>query len=94
MDILTRLNNLVGKEGLLKIPYDEVRFTFLSVNPAPDLPTEADDDAFQTAISESSFEARFEEGVLIDGSNTKIISGRYISRIFGISSERPCGESL
>jgi hypothetical protein len=82
MDTLTRLNDLVGKVGLLKIPRSEVKFTFLSVDPAPGFPTEVDDDAFQTAISQSSFEVRFDEGILIDGKNTKVISGRYVSRIF------------
>jgi len=83
MDALTRLNNLVGKKGLLKIAnHGEVRFTFLSVDPASDLPTEADDDAFQDVITQSSFKVRFDE-VTIDGSDTRVISGAHISRIFG-----------
>lgn len=94
MDTFTRLNNLVGKEGLLKVPHDELRFTFLTVDPAPTLPAEADDETFQIAISQSSFEVRFDKGILIDGSNTRVISGRYISRIFEVSSERPREESL
>jgi hypothetical protein len=83
MDTLLRLTNLMGKHGLLKIRQaGEVRFTFLSVEPGPDLPTEMDDDGFQAAINQSSFGVLFENGVLIDGSNTSVISGWYISRIF------------
>ena len=67
---LSRLNGLIGKHGLLKIRYaGEVGFTFLSVDPAPDLPTEADHDAIQAAITRSRFLVRFDEGTLIDGSD-------------------------
>jgi len=84
MDILARLNNLVGKQGLLKLQYaGEVEFTFLSVSPATALPTEQDDAAFQAAITRSEFVVRFDEGTLIDGSHTKVVSGRYISLIKG-----------
>ncbi|HMD76705.1 MAG TPA: hypothetical protein VKG86_04965 [Terracidiphilus sp.] len=83
MDTVTRSNNLIGKKGLLKIAnHGEVRFTFLSVDPVSDLPAEADDDAFQNVINQSSFKVRFDK-VIIDGSDTKVISGFYISRIFG-----------
>jgi hypothetical protein len=83
MDTLARLNQLIGKKGLLNIAnHREVEFTFLSVDPASYLPTEADDDAFQNAITLSSFRAHFDE-VMIDGSDTRMISGFYISRIFG-----------
>ena len=81
---LSRLNALTGKHGLLKIRYaGEVGFTFLSVDPAPDLPTETDHDAIQTAITRSRFLVRFDEGTLIDGSDTRLISGRDISLIRG-----------
>lgn len=84
METIARLNALVGKQGLLKIRHGgEVGFTFLSVDPAPDLPTEADDDVIQRAITASQFLVRFDDGTLIDGSNTKVISGAYISLIRG-----------
>jgi len=81
---LSRLKALTGKQGLLKIRYaGEVGFTFLSVDPAPDLPMEADDEAIQTAITRSRFLVRFDEGTLIDGSDRRVISGRDISLIRG-----------
>ena len=46
-------------------------------------PTETGNDAFQRAITQSEFTVRFDNGVLIDGSDTKIISGQYISLIRG-----------
>lgn len=82
--ILSRLNALTGKQGLLKIRYaGEVGFTFLSVDPAPDLPAGTDDEAIQAAITRSRFLVRFDEGTLIDGSDTRVISGRDISLIRG-----------
>ena len=81
---LARLKALTGKQGLLKIRYaGEAGFTFLSVDPAPDLPMEADDEAIQTAITRSRFLVRFDEGTLIDGSDRRVISGRDISLIRG-----------
>jgi hypothetical protein len=81
---LSRLNDLGGKQGLLKIRYaGEVGLTFLSVDPPSDLPGEADDESTQDAITRSQFRVRFDEGTLIDGSDTGVISGRYISLIRG-----------
>jgi hypothetical protein len=83
MDTLARLNSLIGTRGLLKIAnHGEVGFTFLSVDPAPNLPAESDFEAFHNAISLSSFRVCFDDGVLIDDSDTKVISGYYISRLF------------
>src|SRR5664279_4533155 len=80
METLSRLNALIGKQGLLKIRFaGEVGFTFLAVYPAPDLRAETNDEAIQTAIARSQFLVRFDEGTLIDGSDTKVISGRDIS---------------
>jgi hypothetical protein len=83
--VLARLNALTGKQGLLNIRYaGEVGFTFLSVvDPPPDLPADSDGDAIQNAITRSRFLVRFDEGTLIDGSNTRTISGRDISLIRG-----------
>ena len=40
-----------------------------------------DASGFQDAITRSDFVVRFDEGTLIDGSNTRTISDFYISRI-------------
>ena len=55
----------------------------MSVYPAPELPAETHDDAIQAAITMIRFLVRFDEGTLIDGSDTRVISGRYISLIRG-----------
>ncbi len=87
---LSRLLALIGKQGLLPVRAadgwaDEVRFTFLSAEPPSELATGEDDDDqdIQAAINRSHFLVRFDEGTLIDGSNTKTISGRDVSRIIG-----------
>jgi hypothetical protein len=84
MDTASRLSKLVGKEGLLTTTGGEFRFTFLVIHPPAKLPSEPsdDEDAFQRAVSQSEFTVRFKEGILIDGSNTKRVSGMYISKIF------------
>jgi hypothetical protein len=84
VDILSRLQNLVGKRGLLKIANaGEIGFTFVAVHPATDLAASGDDDELQRAIDRSEFTVEFEEGALIDGSNRRVVSGRYISLIRG-----------
>jgi len=84
MDTLSRLKNLVGKRGLLNIAnHGDVEFTFLSVDPVPDLPAETDSEAFQRAINLSSFQVRFNNGIRIEGTDTISVSGLDISRIFG-----------
>ena len=80
--MFSRLQGLVGKKGLLNIRYaGEVPFTFLSVEPRADLPSETDDQEIQTAIIRSSFLVRFDDGILLDGSDTRVISGCDISLI-------------
>jgi hypothetical protein len=84
LDILSRLLNLIGKQGLVKIAQaGEIGFTILAVHPAPDLPARGDDDELQRAITRSDFTVQFDEGTVVDGSNRKIISGQYISLIRG-----------
>jgi hypothetical protein len=84
VDILSRLQNLVGKKGLVKIAQaGEVGFTFVSVHPTTTLPAAGDDEEFQRAITRSEFTVRFDDGILVDGSNRKVISGKYISLIRG-----------
>jgi hypothetical protein len=76
VDILSRLQNLVGKQGLLKIAQaGEVGFTFIAAHPGPNLPANGDDNELQRAITRSDFTVQFAEGTLIDGSNRKVISG-------------------
>jgi|HubBroStandDraft_6_1064221.scaffolds.fasta_scaffold806062_1 hypothetical protein len=84
MDILSRLNGLVGKDGLLKTtPAGEFRFTFRAVHPPANLPSsETDENAFQLARTRSEFTVQFVDRTLIDGSNTKRVSGFYISKIY------------
>jgi len=60
-----------------------VPFTFLSVYAPADLPSVTDDQEIQTAITRSCFLVRFDDGILLDGSDTKVISGRDISLING-----------
>jgi len=88
VDIPPRLQKLVGKRGLvmLKAPGEagqEFEFTIVAVHPAADIPGTGDDDEMQRAITRSEFTVKFEGGTLIDGSNYKVISGRYISLIRG-----------
>ena len=84
MDTLTRLKNLVGKQGFLQVgSLDDVEFMFVDVIPANPLPEGTDEDSFLRAIIHSSFTVRFNEGMLFDGSNTRVVSGRYMSLIRG-----------
>jgi hypothetical protein len=83
MDTLSRLNALVGRKGILKIANNgHAGFTFLSVDPAPDLPAEADAETFNHAISISSFRVRFDDIVLNGGKNEMIILGEHIACTF------------
>jgi hypothetical protein len=82
MDTITRLSALVGKEGLMTapVPSAELPITLLAVDPAPEVTSEMD---IQIAITRSNFIVRFDNGDLVDGGNTKTISGFYISTIKG-----------
>jgi hypothetical protein len=82
--VLSRLQALTGREGLLKIRFaGEVPFIFVSVYTPADLPAVTDDQEFQTVITRSRFLVRFGDGILLDGSDTRVISGRDISLIKG-----------
>jgi hypothetical protein len=88
VDIPARLQNLVGKRGLVLLKAkgaaaQELEFTIAAVHPAPGVPATGDDDALQVTITQSEFTVKFDDGTLIDGSNYKVISGRYISLIRG-----------
>jgi len=61
----------------------DVAATVLAVSPPKVLATETDDDDFQKQITHSELTVRFDDGTLVDGSNTKLISGFYISCIYG-----------
>lgn len=81
---LSRLQVLAGKKGRLKIRFaGEVPFTFLSVEPRADFPSQTDDQEIHAAIMRSSFLVRFDDGILLDGSDTRVISGHDISLIKG-----------
>jgi hypothetical protein len=82
-DILSHLLNLVGKKGFLHTQTGDYEFTFIAVHPAPNLPMSGDDEEIQRAISQSEFTVQFGDGILIDGSNRKVISGFDICRIRG-----------
>jgi hypothetical protein len=84
LEIRSRLLNLVGKQGLVNIARaGEINFTIMAVHPAEDLPESGNDDDLQEAINRSEFSVRFEDGVFVEGSNSRVISGRYISLIRG-----------
>ena len=84
MDILSRLLNLVGKRGLLKVAHaGELEFTILAVHPASGLPAKGDDNEMEQAINRSEFTVQFDEGTLVEGSNRKVVAGTYFSLIRG-----------
>jgi hypothetical protein len=88
VDIPPRLQNLVGKRGLVMLKPSgkagrEFEFAIVAVHPASDIPGTGGDDELQRAITQSEFTVKFEDGTFIDGSNYKVISGRYISLIRG-----------
>ena len=75
-DNLARLRGLVGMRGLFPVRSadgfsGEVPFTFVAVAPPRTIPTETDFDA-------CNFHIRFDEGTLLDGRNTRNVSGFYV----------------
>lgn len=84
VDLHSRLMNLVGKRGLVKIANNvgELGFVILAVHPAKGLPLTGGDDDLQNAITKSEFTIQFEDAI-VDGSNRRVISGFYISLIRG-----------
>lgn len=84
VEIPSRLRNMVGKRGLVKIAQaGEVGFKILAVHPANGLQDKGDEEEFQRAISQSEFTVEFEDGLIVNGSSRKVISGFYISLIRG-----------
>ena len=63
--------------------------TLLSVDPPTKYPAKLDDDPIASlmdmgrVIDGSRFTVRYQDGILVDGSDTGVISGWYISRIKG-----------
>jgi hypothetical protein len=82
MDMFSRLNGLIGKDGILNTRAGEFRFTFLVVHPSAKLASETDEDAFQLAVTQSEFTVQFSGGTMIDGRNTKKVSGFHISKTY------------
>ena len=61
--LLQRLLNLKGKKARLKVTdLDEVTVTIVEVCPAKQLPSGTDDKAFRSAIIQSKFIVRFDQG--------------------------------
>ena len=89
MQTLSRLNRLVGKQAFVKLPLQDAEVTLLSVDPPTKYPAKLDDDPIASlmdmgrVIDGSQSAVRYENGILIDGSGSGVISGRYISRIKG-----------
>jgi hypothetical protein len=87
MQTRSRLNRLVGKQGFVKIPLSDAKVTILSVDPPTCYPAEMDDDPMASlldmgrVIDGSQFTVHDQNGTVIDGSDTGVISGRHISRI-------------
>jgi hypothetical protein len=78
IDIAWRLEQLIGKHCF----YIDVRCTILSIEPPTRFRPELLLDQMQAAINQSLFTVRY-EGVLIDGSDTGVISGLDIASIEG-----------
>lgn len=81
-DNLTRLRGLIGKRGLLPVRsadgiFREAPFTFVAVAPPREIPQGADFDTFNALISRADFVVRFDDGTLLDGGNTRSVSGFY-----------------
>lgn len=81
-DNLARLLGLIGRRGLLPVRSadgfsGEVPFTFVAVAPR-DIPGETDFDTFNALMSRSEFVVRFDDGTLLDGRNTRSVSGFYV----------------
>jgi hypothetical protein len=89
MQTLSRLNRLVGKQAFVKLPLQDAEVTLLSVDPPTKYPAKLDDDPIASlmdmgrVIDGSRFTVRYQDGILVDGSDTGVISGWYISRIKG-----------
>ena len=82
-DNLARLRGLLGRRGLLPVRSadgfsGEVPFTFVAVAPPRHVPEETDFDTFNALINRSEFVVRFDHGTLLDGRNTRNVSGFYV----------------
>jgi hypothetical protein len=78
-----RLRGLVGMRGLFPVRSadgfsGEAPFTFVAVAPPRTIPTKTDFDTFNRLIDASDFHIRFDEGTLLDGRNTRTVSGFYV----------------
>ena len=82
-DNLVRLRGLIGKRGLLPIRSadgfcGEVPFIFVAVAPPRNIPKETDFDTFNSLIDRSEFVVHFDDGTLLDGRNTRSVSGFHV----------------
>jgi len=82
-DNLTRLHGLVGMRGLFPVRSadgfsGEAPFTFVAVLPPRIIPAKTDFDTFNRLIDACDFHVRIDEGTLLDGRNTRTVSGFYV----------------
>jgi hypothetical protein len=80
---LTRLRGFAGMRGLFPVRSadgfsGEVPFTFVAVVPPRTIPARTDFDTFNRLIDTCDFLIRFDEGTLLDGRNTRTVSGFYV----------------
>jgi hypothetical protein len=82
-DNLARLRSFIGRRGLLPVRSangfsGDVPVTFIGVTPPRNISEETDLDTFNALISRSEFTVRFDDGTLLDGRNTRSVSGFYV----------------
>jgi hypothetical protein len=80
VDTLTRLNKLVGKQGLVKIQLEELAVTSLAADPPVDVRPQT---KIEDAISRSQFTVRLDTAYFPDGRHTAMVFGAHISKING-----------
>jgi hypothetical protein len=80
MDFLSYLRTLVGQPALVAVRYaQQAEGIVVAVEPTTDMPPATIPHAGRIAIDRSQFTVLFSNRDLLDGSNTRVISGRNIS---------------
>ena len=78
MDFLSYLEALVGQRVLVTVRYAvQAEGIVAAVDPTTDLPSETIPHGERIAIDRSQFTVQFSNDDLLDGSNTRVISGRH-----------------
>jgi hypothetical protein len=79
MDFLSYLQTLVGRRVLVAVRHAvQAEGIVVAVDPTTDLPSDTILHAERIAIDRSQFTVQFSNGDLLDGSNTRVISGRHM----------------